>query len=264
MTTVQSILLGALQGLTEFLPVSSSGHLILLRELMNIDDPPPLFDILLHLATLIAVVIVLRAPLLQLVTATGRFILRRSRPEDGDHLKLVVALIVATGATAILGGAFLLLDMEPSPTAVSLLLLVTAGILILSRKPLYKSPGRSITALKALSIGVAQGAGVLPGISRSGITISTAVMLGVERSRAGEFAFLISIPAILGAMIVKMDEFGSLTAELSLWGVIAGFATAGVVGFCSLKLLLITLRRGRLHLFALYLIPAGVAGLLFL
>jgi undecaprenyl-diphosphatase len=262
-TTIQAILLGALQGATEFLPVSSSGHLVVSKELFGVSEVPVLFDVLLHVATLVAVVIVLRAQVTAFLVAIYRWTRRTVRDEDRTYLRLVPIIVVTTAITGAIGiGLDSLFDIR-NPRFTSGLFLVTALLLVLTR---WSRESRSLGEIgwrDAAILGVAQGFGVLPGISRSGITISTALYSGVDRKTAGEYSFLLSIPAILGALVLTMRDLDELGTQVSAIPILAGCVTAAVVGYLALTALLRIVRAGRISLFAFYLVPLGIWGVLF-
>jgi len=264
MTILQSILLGALQGVAEFLPVSSSGHLVLARQLMNIQDVPPLFDIFLHMATLIVIVVIFRKTIGRLLVVLGRFVARKNRSEDRGDLKLIAAVLIASFFTALLGGGISLLDVEKYPKVVSCLFLMTAAILLFSRKMKGNRGYADLKVKDGIITGLAQGIGVLPGISRSGITIAASMGVGMDRNKAGEYSFLLSIPAVVGALILELKDLGELSQVLAPSIVIAGVIAAMTIGFFSLILLMRLIKQGRLYLFAFYLIPLGLLGLFFL
>ncbi len=264
MTLLQSLFLGALQGVAEFLPVSSSGHLVLARQIMKVGSVPALFDVILHVATLMVVLVVFRSIILRLLGSLGRFISRRSRPEDNTDLRLIVLVLVATFFTALIGFGLETLDMETRPKLVSFLFLVTAALLITTRFTGGKREYGDLRLKDGVVTGIAQGLGVLPGISRSGITIAAALGLKMDRSKAGEFSFLLSVPAVAGALILELKDFGQLTGAISPGVMLGGFLASAVVGFFSLTMLLKLLRQGRLYLFAVYLIPLGLAGIFLL
>lgn len=261
MSTVQSLLLGALQGVAEFLPISSSGHLVLLRNVMNLGDIPLLYDVLLHVSTLIVVIIVFRKKILSILSSIWRWLRRASAPEDRENLNLTLYILVATVVT---GGVGLVLSgfeeiFFRKPRLVSLLFLITALILISTLLVRGRRDYLQMGIFGALIVGLAQGIGVLPGISRAGITISVALLWGLDRQRAGEFSFLIVIPAILGALLLQLREAGSLFEVVDPAALVAGFAASLVVGLISLLLLLTVIRKGRLALFSIYLVPLAVA-----
>ncbi len=274
MTYLQALTFGLLQGITEFLPVSSSGHLVLLRTLFRLRDVPRLFDVILHGATLLVVFTVFRRRIGELLAALFRFLVRQGRPEDGPRLRLVGVILLATILTGVIGLSIKDIGAENHPKLVSAFFLVSAAFLVFSgRRPTAggesprgenrgEAPGPGVK--EAIVVGVAQGIGVLPGISRSGATISAALLTGMDRREAGEFSFLLSIPAVLGALILESRKLGELTAAVSPGPLAAGFAAAFITGFLALRLLLGLVRRGRLGWFALYLVPLGIGGLFFL
>ena len=259
MSVIEAVLLGAIQGLAEFLPVSSSGHLALASYFMKLDEVPLLFDIMLHLATLGAVCLVFWRRIAELCLVFFRMITGRSGEADRGDRSVIVALLAATAVTGIMG--IMLKDAVESlaPFWISCCLAVTGVLLLVSGriKPVraVESPG----LVRGLLIGFAQGIGVLPGISRSGITISASLFAGLDRKVAGEFSFLLSIPAILGAFILELKSADTLQGTVSATPLMAGMVTAFAVGYLSLRFLLTLIRRGKLGWFALYLIPVGVS-----
>lgn len=284
MSVIEGILLGLLQGMAEFLPISSSGHLIIAQKLFDLDDVPLLFDIFLHLATLGAVLLFFRKRIVQLVQVAIRWIGRRSLPEDSADLQTILALLLGTAVTAVFG--LFLSDVigDLDEEAVCIGFFITSGLLIFSawleRRRQEKCAGgegagagatcsgearaTGVKPLQGLGIGLAQGFGVMPGISRSGSTIAGALLCGVSREQAGEFSFLLSIPAILGAFILELDDLGEMGDAVGVAPVLAGCLAAFVAGIFALALLMKIVRRGKLEWFAAYLIPAGILGLIFL
>jgi len=262
MTLLQAALLGLIQGLTEFLPVSSSGHLVLARALMDLNEVPVLFDVLLHVATLLVVVWVFRRKLGWLLASLFRFFGRRTREDDGSNLRLILRLLVATAVTAMLAYAVSALRVCESPIIVSTFLMLTALILLSTINIKGEKKIEELSWVGTLAIGAAQGFGVLPGISRSGITIASGLIVGLDRRATGEFSFLLLIPAVGGALLLSLREGAELSNTVPIASLSVGFAVALVVGYASLKLLLWLIDRGRLWLFALYLIPVGIMGLL--
>lgn len=262
MSILQSVLLGLLQGITEFLPVSSSGHLVLARALMNLDEIPVLFDVILHMATLVVVIWVFRRRVGGILAALYRFVIRRSTDQDKPMLVLALQLAGASVITAVIGLGISSLEIRDEPGIVSILLIITAAFLLLS---LRGGGGRSIENIgwgRALLMGTAQGLGVFPGISRSGITIGTGLFAGLDRKAAGEFSFLLSIPAIGGAFLLSLKDAAELSDTVPPLALVFGFIAALAAGYASLKLLLWLIADGRLWIFAIYLIPAGIWGII--
>ena len=278
MSVVEGVLLGLLQGVAEFLPISSSGHLALAQELFDLDDVPLLFDIMLHLATLGAVLLFFRRKIWSLLKVAGRWLARRSLPEDKADMRTIVALLLGTAVTGVFGIVLSDLVEDYSEELICVGFFITAGLLIFSdaveerrRKKLLESGSDGLVTtrtgvrpLQGLGIGLAQGIGVLPGISRSGSTIAGALLCGVDREQAGEFSFLLSIPALLGAFVLELDDLDAIGDSVGVAPVVAGCVAAFVAGIFALSVLMKIVRKGKLEWFALYLIPAGILGLVFL
>ncbi len=262
MNVIQAVLLGILQGVTEFLPVSSSGHLVLARALMGLEEVPVLFDVILHVSTLLVVLWVFRTRVWSILAALGRLLVGKRRKEDYPALILSLKLIVASAITAAIGLGVSSFNVREEPGMVSLLLLVTAVILLISIRGRGGKGIHEINWGRTLMIGAAQGLGVFPGISRSGITIGSGMLAGLDREAAGEFSFLLSIPAVGGAFLLSMKDAAELGSSVPTISLVVGFFAALVAGYASLKLLLWLISSGKLWIFALYLIPVGIWGLL--
>ncbi|MCB9506825.1 MAG: undecaprenyl-diphosphate phosphatase [Myxococcales bacterium] len=263
---LDAVILGLIQALTEFLPVSSSGHLKLGHAWLGYDAPDDLlFDVLLHVGTLVAVFFVYRKRIGSLIAGVARGVAAlpggpRAALAAHEGLRYLVLIIIATLPTAVIGLA--LEDWVEtgitSPRAVGGLLLVNGAILFASRWT--KGEGAAATGplavgglgpRQALLIGIVQGIAVLPGISRSGSTIVAALALGAARLEAAEFSFFLSIPAILGAVILKVDpELLASATELPAY--LAGASVSAIGGVAALTLLLGVVRSARLHRFAFY------------
>ena len=268
METAQVILLGIIQGLTEFLPVSSSGHLVLLQNLFGFSEPELLLDISLHIGTLFAVCIVfskeIRSILLTVLRIPG--LIRSSEGissliAENEQVKILVLIIAGSIPTAILGLFFRKIadQIFGNVCIVGIMLLLTGTLLWFTRQAGLRNRNLKQVAIKdALIIGLAQGIAILPGISRSGSTISTALFLGVNREVAGRYSFLLSIPAILGALIMGID-FSSVNESISAEMILMGTVAAGIVGYLALRVLLQVVKRGQMHCFAPYCWLIGVA-----
>ncbi len=265
------LLLAVLQGVTEFLPVSSSGHLRLMQAVFGISDPQTLVDVMLHLGTLVAVILVYRREvariLKSLVRSAGhlRSAGHRGLLQKEPETRLALLLLLGTVPAALVGlslGA----TMERALTAphlVGLFLLLNGTVLFVagrSRAAQGERPGRrlhELTPRDALIIGVAQSFALLRGISRSGSTISVALLCGVEREDAARFSFLLSIPAILGAATLELRHL-ERGEGAALSALVLGALAAAVVGWLALKALLQVVRRGRLAGFAWYCWGVGL------
>ncbi len=263
MTYLQAVVLGLVQGLTEFLPVSSSGHLLMIRNWMGLGDIPVFFDVLLHAATLIVVLVMFRRKVGALLASLGRWIVRKSGEEDQRNLKVIGIILIAVFITGILGLAIDSLDVSETPRIVFPLYLVTAVLLWYTRKAKEGRRYEDLNFKDGIFTGVAQGLGVLPGISRSGITISAGLYRGMNRDVAAEYSFLISVPAILGALLLDAKDGMGMMATIPSGVLAAAFMTALISGFLALWFLVRLISSGKFYYFSFYLVPLGILGLIF-
>lgn len=274
MSVIQGILLGILQGVAEFLPISSSGHLDVAKNLFGLGDVPILFDVLLHLATLAAVCLYFRRKIWELLKTLARWIAQKQADENEKQNRcMIIAIIISTAVTGVIGIATSKLIPNLSVKYVCAGFVITAILLIFSamkekrNESKVKPAGNSkspVSAIQALFIGFMQGVGTLPGISRSGSTIAGALFAGVDRKVAGEYSFIISIPAILGAFILEVKDLEKVSQTIGAAPIVAGCAAAFAAGYISLTLLMKIIQKGKLQWFAAYLIPAGIIGMIFL
>lgn len=285
MTFIQSIFLGLLQGIAEFLPISSSGHLAVVQNIFGLEDIPLLYDVFLHLATLLAVCIYFRKSIWTLLKVFGRMIARKPAPAETDEndilcgteergRKTILALIISTIITGAIGVGTSKLIPNLSIKITCAGFLVTSCLLIISSfiekksaakaENTPKAEAKGISVFQAAMIGFMQGVGTLPGISRSGSTIAGAQLCGVERSAAGEYSFLVSIFAILGAFVLELKDLGEVSSSIGAGVVAAGCVAAFVSGYFALACLMKIIKKGKLEWFAAYLIPAGILGMIFL
>jgi len=242
---------------------------VLCGELLGLSAPHLLFDVVVHVATLAATLLFYRREVAQMVAQTWQALLalpsQRSlsavlaaRPDA----RLFLLICIGTVPTGLVGVLFKdqLEALFAAPRAAAGMLLVTAALLLVTRfVPAGRRDAGGLTVWHALAIGLAQGFAIVPGISRSGTTIAIALLLGVERELAARFSFLLSVPAILGALVLKLGDGEQLALEPAQLGI--GFAAAAISGLVALALLIPLVRGGRLHYFAAYLVPAAVAGL---
>ena len=274
MNLAEAILLGIIQGLTEFLPVSSSGHLVLLQQLLGFKEAELFFDVCVHLGTLVAVLIVFRQEirnivmaLLQLFALSGQKDRLRSAIASDPELKMALLIVIGSIPTALLGVAFSRIaeQLFSSVFIVGLMLMVTGSLLWLTRRSnrLSAPPGDDrLTIKNAFLIGTVQGLAIIPGISRSGSTISIGLLLGIQREIAARYSFLLSIPAIVGAGLLSLkDGLGEAGPVIHI--PLIGAATAAIVGYVALKLLLNVVKKGGLSLFAPYCWLVGILAILF-
>lgn len=276
MDVLRVVALGLIQGMTEFLPVSSSGHLVLGKAILGVESKGVMLEVALHFATFLSVITMLRAVIGSLAVDAARALggTLRGALSTADFLRApgvrTLLFLVLGTIPAVLVGFFLEPIVEPffaSPRAASILLLVTGGFLWATRT--IRSSPRELGGREALLIGCAQAVAILPGISRSGITISTALYRGVEERRAAEFSFLLALPAILGAAVLELpDLLATFNAEETsgtpgAGALLAGMVVAYVSGCIAIHLLFGSLRRGFFPRFAFYCWALGLVGILF-
>jgi undecaprenyl-diphosphatase len=248
---VKLIILGAIQGVTEFLPISSSGHLVLTKSFLGFPSEGAFLEVALHAGTLVPILIFYRKRIWGL--ASG--LLAR----DAECWRTAGMLIAATIPTGI---AFLtvkdILDRAyQSPLAAALALCVT-GIIMMIPVRRQRERSKPMTLTNAMLIGIAQAFALTPGISRSGSTIIMARQQGVSAEKAAEFSFLMAIPVLLAAVLLELPHLGEATTEaLSLGGVVLGMLTAATVGYVSLVLLIKMLAKGKFWVFGLYCLISG-------
>jgi len=253
----QAAFLGLVQGLTEFLPVSSSGHLVLIQAWLGIHEKGVLFEVVLHVATLVSVLIFYRRRVGSLIVG-----LLARRPADWRYAaKLGVATIPAV-VLVLVAGDFLEAQFE-SPRSAALGLLLTGAILWTTRRTLPRAHALEPGWTAALCIGCAQALAILPGVSRSGSTVAAALALGVAPAAAAEFSFLMSVIAIAGAAARMLPMAAGVSAD-AVPSLLVGGGVALVAGVAALALFVRLLRSGAFYRFAWYVWPVGVLALLLL
>jgi undecaprenyl-diphosphatase len=265
LSVLDALILGIVQGLTEFLPVSSSAHLVLVPEFFNITEPTLAFDVLVHVATLVAVVGYFFGDVKRIVlsiAAPGRL---KSRQEVKYWRRLFVWLVIGSVPAALSG--FLLSGffkrLFDSTMAVGIFLIVTSLLLwgsdfALSRVARKTSGLESIRPWDAFIVGCYQALAIAPGLSRSGSTIAAGVFLGFDRSTAARFSFLLSIPVIIGAFLSSLKAIGANVAGTSGWAYAVGFIAAGISGFLAVRFLMRYIKEHRFRVFAIYTALLGI------
>lgn len=256
MTTIESIILGAVQGLTEFLPVSSSGHLQIAKALLGVEIEENLaFDVTLHAATVLSTIVILWSEIKRLVE--GLFS-RHFNEEQAYVLKIVLSMI----PIGIVGFAFkdYLDAMLSSPyilTIVGAMLLMTAVLLSFAyyARPRQKE---TISYRDAFIIGLSQAVAAVPGLSRSGTTIATGLLLGNKKEAMAQFSFLMVLAPIMGEMLLNLIKGEVVFASIGVEQMAAGFISAFVVGCLACKFMIDIVKRGKLIWFAIYCAVAGV------
>jgi undecaprenyl-diphosphatase len=256
MNFFDAILLGIVQGITEFLPISSDGHLAVAQHLLpDFHQPGLLFDVMLHVGTLLAIILYFFRDIVGLTTALFR--------KDADARRdrhLLLLIVVASVPTAIIGLALksLVEQWVENMVVVGLMLLLTGTLLFLSER--YRRGGQrgaaALTVTDAVLTGIAQGLAVLPGLSRSGSTIAMLLFRGVDGETAARFSFLMAVPAVGGAALLSLRDLDALPiADIPAY--LGGTAVAFLVGLVAIRVLLNVIRRQRLIWFTLYCWVAG-------
>ncbi|CAN2041345.1 Undecaprenyl-diphosphatase [Candidatus Magnetomoraceae bacterium gMMP-15] len=254
-----AIILGVVQGLTEFLPVSSSGHLVLMQNLLGLKESELLFDISVHVGTLIAICIVFFKEIYSIIMTLINFpaLIKSSSGiktlfKTNKDVRIAIFIIVGCIPTGILGILFHKMadQIFGAVWIVGLMLIITGTFLWFTRK--LKPQNGQLNFKNALIIGFVQGISILPGISRSGSTISTALFLGVNQELAGRYSFLLSIPAILGALVLELSSSMIQSPAFSWQSILIGACSALIVGCVALKILLYIIKKGNLYFFATY------------
>ncbi len=272
MEIYQGIILGILQGLTEFLPVSSSGHLALGQSFFDIKEPALFFDVSLHMGTLLAVAVVFFKDIKRMLLALTALVKQIVSPQDAlkmikenEEIRFVFLIIVGSIPTALLGLGFkpYVDTLFSSISFVGCMLLITGTFLWMTRTAPQQGDGiMDFGAKRALLVGVCQGFAVIPGISRSGATISAGLFSGIDRETAARFSFLLSIPAIVGAEILSLKDFMEQGTSINVPATLCGTFISFVVGYGALVLLLRMVKKGRLHLFAPYCWAVGTIAII--
>ncbi|MCC7538801.1 MAG: undecaprenyl-diphosphate phosphatase [Deltaproteobacteria bacterium] len=255
----ESIALGVIQGATEFLPVSSDGHLAIGAMVFGWQEMPLPFSVLLHAGTFVATLILLRHDVRALLSELVRCVRSPRRLWTETAGKTILAVVVASIPTAVIG--FLLKDfVEPwsgNPLVVAGCL-VWSAINVGSTRFVKEGEQDALSPSRAFLVGIAQGLAVLPGLSRSGSTIAVAMWLGLRGRAAFSYSFLLSLPAVGGAIALEMKDAHNGSAFFTL-PVLVGALTAFGVGVAALLLLRKLVDRGRIWVFALYLVPLAIA-----
>ena len=254
MNWLQALVLGAVQGLTEFLPVSSDGHLKLFQAAMNVTGERPLLDVLMHVGTLAAVCIVFRKDIIELL----------KRPLQPLTLFLVVATLPAVAAQLLFGDYIDGVLRYTTPISLAIGFFITSLLMYLT--PLFKNgiiPKERTGIFRSLLIGIAQVIAIHPSISRSGSTIFSGVATGMKREDVAHFSFLMSIPAILGGVVVEMWKIqktglAQVLEATSLVSIIIAVAMAAVTGYLALKIVIDTIKHGKLWVFGVYTTALGL------
>ncbi len=270
---LKSIILGLIQGLTEFLPISSSGHLVIFESFLDMKTQGVVWEIALHFSTLLAIFGVFYKDIFTILKSvclsckklfTGEDII--SIFKNDPHTRIFILIIIGTIPTVIIAFSFrnTFEGLFNKPGIAGYMLIVTGTILWFTKYNLRTNNNnkKNLGIFDALIIGSVQGLAITPGISRSGTTIATATFRGVDREAAARFSFLLVIPVILGAMaMMAKDTITLKTDEISF--LIIGSVVAAITGYISLRVLIRIVNNGKLHLFSYYCWPVGLFVILY-
>ena len=250
---LEMLILSVVQGIAEFLPISSSGHLVLLQHAFGSMKETILINVVLHAGTLVSILCIFHRQILEILA---------------KHHRVIPMLIIGTLPAAVVGLTIkkLYADVLESPWISASMLIVTGiGLLWIRKQPEGKTEYFDITWKQALAIGSFQAIGILPGISRSGSTIFAGLLFGLNRNAAATFSFLLAIPAILGATVLELKDLGAAPPDgMPRSYLLVGAAISFVVGLFALVWLKRWLGQGKLHYFAFWCIPAGILALIWL
>jgi undecaprenyl-diphosphatase len=257
MNWFEALILGLVQGLTEFLPVSSSGHLEIGKYFFGIDHEAGLgFTVAVHGATVLSTIVVFRAEILELIRGALKF----SMNWETRYILLILWSMIPVG----LAGIFLKDQIEGlfdgNIVLVGAMLLVTAAVLFSTR--FFKDRGGEITFLKAFIIGIAQALAVVPGISRSGATISTGMILGISRDKVAGFSFLMVLVPVIGANLLEFAGSGGGPGSTGITEIMVGFVAAFVAGFLACKVMIALVKSSKMLWFSVYCLIVGMLSII--
>lgn len=248
MQYLQAIFLGVVQGLTEWLPVSSSGHLVIIQNSLGI-KVPLMFDIALHFGTLLAVFAMFWRDISKIISSLARLNF------SDEHGKLAKHIFIGSIPIAVVGYLFhdFFASLFYSSISVGFTLLATGVFIYFSK---FHKQSRMLDSKESLLVGIAQAISIIPGISRSGFTITTGLLRGVERREIFRYSFLLSVPTIIGAIVFEFTKVS--WAEIEIGSMLAGASVAAIVGYLSLKLVIKLVLNRKFHLFSFYCVALGL------
>lgn len=258
MSLIEIIVLGIIQGLTEFFPISSSGHLVLFQNLFGLKEPQIFADVMLHIGTLLSLFVFLRRDLYELAKSFYNFCRNPQKHSSDPRMKLIFAIVLASIPTALIGYLFgdFFESLFGNLRTVGLALIITGCYLFLTK---FTRERKRNFLSHPLIIGLLQGAAIVPGFSRSGLTIGGALFLGWKREEAARFSFLLSIPAILGAALFQLHKTDTSSQPWSI--LLTGIMVSAIFGYLALTLLLSAINRGKFYSFSFYCFLAGLTAL---
>jgi undecaprenyl-diphosphatase len=264
MTILDAIILGFVQGASEFLPISSSAHLVIGQGLLGVHEPSIFLEVALHVGTLFSVLIYFWRDIVQLISGFVKYLTMKAKTPFLNDFKTSLYIIIGSIPAGIAGLLFKdwFEAKFKSPAFCGYMLLITAVVLLLTR--FVRTQNRPVNGIRALLVGVAQAVAILPGISRSGSTIATGLFLGITPTLAARFSFLLSLPAVAGASILKFSELAGsplTSGDLIDFGI--GALVSFVVGMAAIHYLLKLIAGRKFYLFGFYCLLVGVFTVLY-
>ncbi|MGL1930650.1 MAG: undecaprenyl-diphosphate phosphatase [Desulfotalea sp.] len=263
MEVLQAIVLGILQGLTEFLPISSSGHLVLGSQIMGFEQAGVSFEVFLHLGSLLAVLVVFWSDIKGMIIAPFAY-LRGSREKDIIESLIMAIYIVVATMPAVVVGLFFKDSFESifnNLVIVYCMLIVTGTLMVVTQ--FLPTRDKKMSVGKSILVGCAQACAILPGLSRSGSTIFMGMLLGVDRQKIARFSFLMSIPAILGAVVLQIGDVAAHPLPPNaIVNILVGSVASAISGYFAIKLLLDLIKKNRLQWFGYYCYAVATLGLI--
>lgn len=258
MNLIEAIILGIVQGLTEFLPVSSSGHLTIGKELLGIDSSNLAFEITVHAATVLSTIVAFRKEVAELIAGLFKFKMN----EETLYIFKIAVSMIPIFIVGIFFKDFVESLFGEGLLVVGIALLVTSSLLLLSA--IIKPKEKGITFRNAFVIGIAQSIAVIPGLSRSGATISTGLLLGVKRENIAKFSFLMVLVPILGEVFLELlsGELSEGKTGIPMFALVAGFIAAFLSGLFACKTMIALVKRTKLKGFALYCAIVGIVAII--
>ncbi len=262
MELLKAGLLGVVQGLTEFLPVSSSGHLVICSELLGFTEQSLAFDTFLHLGTLLAVIVVFRAEIIQMILALFCYRKNKDDREVRRFFYLDLYIILSTLPAVVVALCFKdNIEVLFTSSLTAYCMLIVTGLLLIA-SPGYGEGKMKMNWWRAVVVGCAQACAIFPGLSRSGLTIVVGMIIGIPREEIARFSFLMSIPAIFGATVLQGGELFASSPPAQLpTALVVGVIMSSFAGYLAIKLLLDIIRRNRLAWFGYYCLLVAAAGI---
>lgn len=264
MELLKSVILGLVQGLSEFLPISSSGHLVIFEHILDFHDEGIAFEVFVHFGTLLSIFIAFRKELAKMIIAPfSVWIYKSTDPEIKEYLRWDIYVIIATIPAGVIGLAF----KDQIEAAFSSVILVYCMLavtgLIMTLTPKFKNRGLPFKISNTFIIGVAQAFAILPGISRSGSTIFAGLVQGIDREKVAPFSFIMSVPAVFGAVLLKVKDLAEVGIDMSaLTNYIVGTLVAFISGYFAIIWLLDIVKKGKLQWFGYYCFMVSGLGII--